>query len=346
MTERRIEKLGGVFAVLIVLGLPVAGPSTAAGVEWALQRIDDCSGFDTACTVGATPDPSLCNGTTSGTTAVCWDGVVHSNGAPCGSTAWCTYKSIDAPSCTGGASPGYLYECTGPTPTPTDTPTDTETPTTTPTDSPTDTATITDTPTATPTATITATQTETPTPSPTPTPYLASCAATPRSDCAAATASQLKLANDDTDPSKRKLLWKWAGAASLADFGDPAFGSTNYAVCVYDDGALKMSPGIPAAGVCGDKSCWKDTATGRQYKDKDGSAGGVTKIKIKASMGSGAIQVKGKGNFVADPFPIADTTAVTVQFVRNPGPGVTCWGGILPAPPQKNDGSKFGDKAP
>jgi hypothetical protein len=335
----RIENIGGAVAILIVLVLLAAGPSAADQVQWAFQRIGDCPGFDTACTVGATPDPTLCNAGTSGTTAVCWDGVTYGNGAPCGSTAWCTYKSIDAPSCTGGASPGYLYECTGPTPTPTDTPTVTETPTTTPTDSPTDT------PSATPTAIITGTPTETPIPSPTQTPYFASCAATPRSDCAAATGSQLKLAND-SDISKRKLLWKWTGAAALADFGDPAFGSANYALCVYDDGNLKMSPAIPAAGVCGDKPCWKDTATGRQYKDKDGFAGGVTKIKIKASMGSGAIQVKGKGIYVANPFPITDMTAITVQFVRNPGPGVTCWEGILPAPPKKNDGSKFGDKAP
>jgi len=332
MAERHIANIAGTVTFLVASALGLAVRPTPAAGQWSFQRIGDCPGSDTACTVGATPDPSLCNGATTGTTAVCWDGVTYSNGAPCGSSAWCTYKAIDAPSCTGGGSPGYLYECIGPTPTPSDTPTITLTPTTTPTE------------TSTATLTITETPTETPIPSPTPTPYFASCAATPRSDCAAATASQLKLAND-SDPSKRKLLWKWAGPASLADFGDPN-GSANYAVCVYDDGALKMNPAIPSAGVCGDKPCWKDTSTGRQYKDKDGFAGGVTKIKIKASMGNGAIQVKGKGIYVANPFPITDTTAVTVQFVRNPGPGVTCWAGVLPAPPKKNDGSKFGDKAP
>jgi len=335
MVERRIESIGGIGApvsALIMWALVVAAPSTPAGAQWTFERIGDCPGFDTACTVGATPDPSLCNASTSGTTAVCWDGVTYSNGAPCGSSAWCTYKSIDAPSCTGGMSPGYLYECMGPTPTPTNTPTITETPTETPTVSPTDTFTITETP------------TETPTPTPTPTPYLASCAATPRSDCAAATQSLLKIA-DNADPSKRKLLWKWAGAASLSDFGDPAVGSTNYAFCLYDDGTLKMSPLIQSAGVCGNKPCWKDTATGRKYKDKDGFAGGVTKIKIKAATGAGAILVKGSGIYLANPFPITDTTATTVQFVRNPGPGVECWESILPAPPVKNDGSKFSDKA-
>src|SRR5215470_7659788 len=119
----RLQNTGGTVATLSALiVLALAGPSTPAAAQWAQQRIGDCPGSDTACTMGATPDPSLCNATTSGTTAVCWDGVTYSNGAPCGSSAWCTYKSIDAPSCTGGASPGYLYECVGPTPTPTDTP--------------------------------------------------------------------------------------------------------------------------------------------------------------------------------------------------------------------------------
>jgi hypothetical protein len=333
MRTEKISQIPAMLGAVILLALVVAAPPAPAGAQWTFDRIGDCPGSDTACTVGATPDPSLCNAATSGTTAVCWDGVTYSNGAPCGSTAWCTYKSIDAASCTGGINPGYLYECIGPTPTPADTPTITETPTTTPTLTPTETVTITETP------------TETPIPSPTPTPYLASCAATPRSDCAAATQSLLKIA-DNPDPSKRKLGWKWAGTASLSDFGDPEFGSTNYALCVYDDGVLKMSPNIPAAGVCGDKPCWKDTATGRQYKDKDGFAGGVTKIKIKVATGAGAIRVKGKGFLLASPFPITDATAVTVQFVRNPGAAVDCWESILPAPPSKNDGSKFKDKAP
>jgi len=224
---------------------------------------------------------------------------------------------------------------------PTSTPTDTPVPTATRTSTPT----VTVTPMDTPTRTVTQTPTRTPTPTATPTSAVATCAATPRSDCAAGTQAQLRLA-DDSNPTKRKLSWKWAGTASLADLGDPTQGSTNYAFCLYDDGVLKMSPAIPAIGSCGDKPCWKATATGRQYKDKFGSYGGITKVKIKATLGAAAIQVKGKGSILASPFPISDATAVTVQFVRNPGAGVECWESVLPAPPRTSTGSKFSDMAP
>jgi hypothetical protein len=225
---------------------------------------------------------------------------------------------------------------------PTSTPTDTPTPTATETS----TATVTATSTSTRTPTVTRTPTQTPTPTSTPTSALASCAATPRSDCAAASESLLKL-SDNADVSKRKLLWKWAGTASLSDLGDPSTDSTNYRFCLYDDGILKMSPPIQSTGVCGDKPCWKATATARQYKDKFGSIGGITKVKLKAALGTAAIQVKGKGNMLLTPFPIADTTAVTVQFVRNPSTAaVECWESVLSAPAGKNDGSKFSDKAP
>jgi hypothetical protein len=39
--------------------------------------------------------------------------------------------------------------------------------------------------------------------------------------CAAAGAGALKV-SDNSDPSKRKLLWKWSlGNADVSDFGDP-----------------------------------------------------------------------------------------------------------------------------
>ena len=225
-------------------------------------------------------------------------------------------------------------------------PTSTPTATATATETETATATATATTTITSTATVTATPSNTPTPTTTPTASLASCAATPRGDCANATGSLLKI-SDNADPSKRKLLWKWSrGTAALADLGDPANDTTNYAFCVYDDGGLTIDTHIQSGGICGDKPCWKATATSRQYTDKVGNLGGITKIKIKAGVGTAQIQVKGKGSFLSNPFPLTDATAMTVQFVRNPGAVVECWQGVFPAPAIKNEGGKFIDKEP
>lgn len=104
-------------AILVLLGLMIS--ANAARAQWVALGIDDCFGADTACSAGATPDPLLCNGDASGTTAVCWDGVTYSNGIGCSSSAWCTYKAVAAPMCTGGSNLGYVYECTAPTSTPT-----------------------------------------------------------------------------------------------------------------------------------------------------------------------------------------------------------------------------------
>jgi hypothetical protein len=99
-------------AFLALMGLMMSVGSAPA--QWVLLGVDDCTGGDTGCSAGATPDPIMCDGNTSGTTAVCWDGVTYSNGIGCGSSAWCTYKSVPAPLCTGGSHPGQVYECTAP----------------------------------------------------------------------------------------------------------------------------------------------------------------------------------------------------------------------------------------
>ena len=224
----------------------------------------------------------------------------------------------------------------------TETATATATETATHTHTPTPTATPTDTPTAAPTAT----PTDTGTPMSTPTAAVAACEPSPRGDCGAAGLAFLKL-SDNSDPSKRKLLWKWAlGTATLADLGDPVNGGTNYALCVYDDGVLKLNPAIAAAGACDARPCWKATTTSRQYKSKSGNLDGITKIKMKAGTGTASIKMKGKGASLAMPFPLTDASAVTVQFVRNPGAAVECWEAVLPAPATVNDGGRFKDKSP
>jgi hypothetical protein len=49
------------------------------------------------------------------------------------------------------------------------------------------------------------------------------------------------------DPARQQLLWKWSkGTASLAQFGDPTAGATNYRMCIYDDSALVADIGLSA----------------------------------------------------------------------------------------------------
>lgn len=64
--------------------------------------IGDCPGRDVAGTSGPNPDPSKCNPNFAGNTAVCW-------------TTGCTYKNVSTGACTGGANPGQMFTCIGPT---------------------------------------------------------------------------------------------------------------------------------------------------------------------------------------------------------------------------------------
>jgi len=76
---------------------PVPAPVPAGG-SWQSVGLGDCPGRDVAGTSGPNPDPSKCNASFSGNTAVCW-------------TTGCTYKSVVTAACTGGANPGQMYTC-------------------------------------------------------------------------------------------------------------------------------------------------------------------------------------------------------------------------------------------
>ena len=74
---------------------PVPTPS---GGGWQSVGLGDCPGRDVAGTSGPNPDPSKCNASFAGNTAVCW-------------MTGCTYKNVATGSCTGGANPGQMYTC-------------------------------------------------------------------------------------------------------------------------------------------------------------------------------------------------------------------------------------------
>src|SRR5262249_17480180 len=146
-----------------------------------------------------------------------------------------------------------------------------------------------------PTATSTPTPTPTITPTATDTPPPATCAATPRSGCTAASKSILKLKNSG---SSKKLLWKWLkGSIPTGGFGDPTFGS-NYRLCVYDGTTLKMNPALESGFL------WQPTSSGAKYQNPDTNADGFAKAILKTGTGSAKILLKGKGSNLALPLPI------------------------------------------
>jgi hypothetical protein len=154
----------------------------------------------------------------------------------------------------------------------------------------------------------------------------------------------------NTNTTKQKLQWRWSdGTAVAGDFGDPVTGTTNYALCVYDDGGLVMSPAIAFGGICGGNTCWTMNSKGQlTYKNKSGNTDGITKVTLKPdpTAGKAKIQVKGKGASLTLPLPLTDGSNVTVQLVKNPGSGPECWQAVFPAPATKTGPLLFQDQIP
>jgi len=174
---------------------------------------------------------------------------------------------------------------------------------------------------------------------PTPTPVGAVCGTTPLSGCATPLKASLKIKGGD--PAKHRLIWKWLkGTATKSELGNPATGSTEYRLCVYDDGALVMSPGVDADGN------WSELTKGFKYSNTVGNADGLTKAVLKEGTGTAKLLFKGKGAALPAPLPLAQSTAVTVQLVKNLGSGSECWESVFTPAAIKSDATQFKDKLP
>jgi hypothetical protein len=86
---------------------------TGSGVEaqeW--QRTDirgDWTGRDFACSRGFAPKDALCNKSTRGFVAVCWN---ERQTGECGNAVeWCTYKNVSLETPMDGGAPGEIYIC-------------------------------------------------------------------------------------------------------------------------------------------------------------------------------------------------------------------------------------------
>jgi hypothetical protein len=149
------------------------------------------------------------------------------------------------------------------------------------------------------------------------------CEDAPRTGCRQTTEARLttRLAN----PERKKLAWKWKSgdATAPADLGTP-MSTTSHTLCVYSDtGAgpvLVADLGVPAGGR------WIARGAGFQYRDRDGSSDGVTRVKLAAKSGDrGQLSVKASGAVVPlDAAEIPDGAILTTQWVSS---NDECWEG-------------------
>jgi YVTN family beta-propeller protein len=137
--------------------------------------------------------------------------------------------------------------------------------------------------------------------------------------------------SDKTPDDKDKLQYKWnrGVAVSVGQFGDPVEDSDTIRLCIYDDVGLQRELDLPTGGVeplCGTKPCWKATGTkGFKYKNKAGSADGVTSAKFKAGdPGKSQVQVKGNGTSLFPP-ATAGLSNVVVQLLIDDGVTTECF---------------------
>lgn len=168
------------------------------------------------------------------------------------------------------------------------------------------------------------------------------CELLPQTACRRPTqigAASLQLKNNSSD-ARDKLLWQWdkGSATPVSAFGDPITG-TAYSLCVYDASGLKLRALAPAAGVCGEKPCWKAAAKSFTYTDREMTPEGLSSVQLKAgAAGKASLKVQGKGVNLAMPgLPL--TLPVTAQLQNSTG---QCWeaqyntSGVI-----KNDAKQF-----
>ncbi len=179
------------------------------------------------------------------------------------------------------------------------------------------------------------------------------CPAAPSAECRVPNKSLLLL-KDSTNDAADKLLWKWSGGddTGLSDLGDPVSGTTDYALCVYSTSGgtpeLVMSPVSPGGSVCAGSSCWRYIgARGFRYRDKQGSADGVTKILLKTGSDQQArMLIKGRGANLPMPTSadvdnlLAQDPTVTVQLTNSER---QCWEATYEAPALRATGDRFRD---
>lgn len=122
----------------------------------------------------------------------------------------------------------------------------------------------------------------------------------PSNTCATASRALFKYKDNGTN-TKDSIKFLWRGGPSLVgDMGDPTTPSTDYELCVYENGELRLALGVPGGAgwsTVGSPSSPK----GYKYKDTFASTDGIKIIKTKASsLDKAKVKLTGKGNNIPD----------------------------------------------
>jgi hypothetical protein len=170
----------------------------------------------------------------------------------------------------------------------------------------------------------------------------ASCMPAPAA-CRTTTAARRSsiLLRDKTPDTADSVTWKWTRGmgTTKSDFGDP-LAATDYALCLYANGALVQGWAIPAGDTCGGKPCWKASAKGFSYADKERTPDGIQALKlVEGAAGRAKITLTGKGPALA--LAGLDTLAGTLDVQMQRAGGAPCWGARFTPPFQKQDATQL-----
>ncbi len=167
--------------------------------------------------------------------------------------------------------------------------------------------------------------------------HLEPCGPVPATGCRVpfTAGSSLVLLKDVTPDTKDVLQWKWnkGSATSVPDFGSPTT-TTDYHLCIYDAGGLRLAAAAPAGGTCGKRACWSSKGSNVRYQNKSGTPDGITQLVLKAGVdGKAKIAAKGVGVNLPMPSLAGLALPVRVQLVR--GTGAPCWEATYTSPSVK-----------
>ncbi len=157
------------------------------------------------------------------------------------------------------------------------------------------------------------------------------CSGTPLAGCRTPVipgAAQLQIRNVAPD-TKDRLQWKWGKGAATpkSAFGSPTT-DTDYRLCLYDgEDTLLTHASMPAGGSCNVKSpkpCWRESASGFRYVDRDLTPSGVQQLVLRTGVdGKAKIMLKGRGPTLRTPALPITHLPVRVQLTNTAG---SCWG--------------------
>jgi hypothetical protein len=129
------------------------------------------------------------------------------------------------------------------------------------------------------------------------------------------------------------LDWKWTSSGARvdkSDFGNPARGTSDMVLCVFDQSlgndTLALRATVLGGGACRGTPCWRETPTGFSYMSDELAPDSRLKVVLSAgATGTARLTVKGQGANLGltSGLTSAHPSALKVRLQRSDGP--QCW---------------------